>query len=506
MKKILSFVKYLFFIPFLVYAQNIGTGYGYHSIAVNSDGKVYTWGENIYGQLGNGNNTTSNIPVTVDASGALSGKTIIQSAFGRSHSVLLASDGTVYTIGRNTWGQLGNGNFGTNTNIPVAVVTSGALSGKTIIQVAAGQNHSLALTSEGKVYTWGDNFFGQLGNGNTTISSVPVAVDTSGVLSGKTIIQIASGIYHSIALASDGTIYAWGRNHLGQFGNGDPNMLFSNVPVAADMNGALAGRTIIQVAAGANHSLALSSDGKVYTWGENILGQLGNGNTTNSNIPVAVDTSGALSGKTIIKVDAGYGFSIALASDGTVYTCGDNFRGQLGNGNNTNSNVPVAVNNSGVLSGKTIVQVAAGDQHAIVLASDGYIFTWGWNLDGQLGNGSNLNSNVPVQVYQDSIGVLPVEVELNVPEQFELQQNYPNPFNPSTKISWQSPVGSHQVLKVFDVLGNEVATLVDEYREAGRYEVEFQSAVGNRQLASGIYYYRLQAGSFVETKKMILIK
>ena len=99
-----------------------------------------------------------------------------------------------------------------------------------------------------------------------------------------------------------------------------------------------------------------------------------------------------------------------------------------------------------------------------------------------------------------------VLVEVVIPDVYSLDQNFPNPFNPSTKISWQSPVGSHQTLKVYDVLGREVATLVNEYRDAGSYEVEFQSAVGNRQLASGIYYYQLKAGEFVETKKMILIK
>jgi hypothetical protein len=106
------------------------------------------------------------------------------------------------------------------------------------------------------------------------------------------------------------------------------------------------------------------------------------------------------------------------------------------------------------------------------------------------------------------------EVEVQIlPGKFSLEQNYPNPFNPSTKISWQSPVGSRQILKVFDVLGNEIATLVDEWKEAGSYEVEFQSEVGSlpngradRQLANGVYFYRLQVGDFIETKKMILMK
>jgi predicted GH43/DUF377 family glycosyl hydrolase len=100
-----------------------------------------------------------------------------------------------------------------------------------------------------------------------------------------------------------------------------------------------------------------------------------------------------------------------------------------------------------------------------------------------------------------------VEQETTLPTEFSLEQNFPNPFNPSTKISWQSPVGSHQTLKVFDVLGNEIATLVDEYKPAGRYEVEFNSHSGKvRNLSSGVYFYRLQVGSFIETKKLLLLK
>ena len=93
-----------------------------------------------------------------------------------------------------------------------------------------------------------------------------------------------------------------------------------------------------------------------------------------------------------------------------------------------------------------------------------------------------------------------------IPTEYKLEQNYPNLFNPSTKISWQSPIGSWQTLKVYDVLGNEVATLVNEYRSAGSYEVEFKSTVGSNQLANGVYFYRLQAGDYAETKKMVLLK
>ncbi|WP_304132313.1 T9SS type A sorting domain-containing protein [Ignavibacterium album] len=130
----------------------------------------------------------------------------------------------------------------------------------------------------------------------------------------------------------------------------------------------------------------------------------------------------------------------------------------------------------------------------------------GFIICGEIYPTNRTDSDI-LAVYLDREQVTDVFEESATPLQgFELMQNYPNPFNPTTKISWQSPVSSHQSLKVYDVLGNEVATLVDEFREAGSYEVEFQSAVGNRQLASGVYFYRLQAGNYLETKKMILIK
>lgn len=152
--------------------------------------------------------------------------------------------------------------------------------------------------------------------------------------------------------------------------------------------------------------------------------------------------------------------------------------------------------------------------------TDRYDSTTGFKAGGLLPNGDyfvnyevmspgDINSTGFLRVYfRKRNGVISSAEEINshIPNSFQLNQNYPNPFNPNTIISWQSPVSSHQVLKVFDLLGNEIATLIDEYREAGSYKVEFNSSVGNSQLASGVYFYRLQAGSFVETKKMILMR
>ena len=213
---------------------------------------------------------------------------------------------------------------------------------------------------------WGSNSDGQLGNNSTTHSGGGlVAVDTSGVLSGKTIVAVAAGGRHSLALCSDGTMAAWGWNHRGQLGNNSTTD--SSVPVAVVTSGVLAGKTIIAVTAGDFHSLALCSDGTLAAWGWNGGGQLGNNSTTDSSVPVAVDRSGVLSGKMVVAVATGSSHSLALCSDGTTAAWGRNDTGQLGNNSTTDSNVPVAVDTSGVLAGKTVIAVTAGDYHSLAL-------------------------------------------------------------------------------------------------------------------------------------------
>jgi len=366
-----------------------------HSLALDSDGKVYAWGHNGNGQLGNNSTTSSSVPVQVDTSGVLAGKTITAIAAGGNHSLALDSEGKIYAWGSNTFGRLGN-NSTTDSSIPVQVDTSGVLAGKTITTIAVGDAHSLALDSEGKVYAWGYNTFGQLGNNSTIGSIVPIQVNASGVLAGKTITAIAAGYNHSMALDSDGKIYAWGSNGQGRLGNNSTTN--SSWPVQVYTSGVLAGKTITTIAAGGNHSLALDSEGKVYAWGGNGNGQLGNNSTTESRIPIQVNTSGVLAGKTITTIAAGGNHSLALDSNGKVYAWGFNGYGLLGNNSTTESRLPVQVYTSGVLAGKTITAISGGDTHSLALDSEGKIYAWGRNTSGQLGNNSTTDSNTPVQV------------------------------------------------------------------------------------------------------------
>ena len=370
-----------------------GNGY---SLALSADSTIYTWGRNEYGQLGNGvTATNSPVPVAVKTAGTpMEGKTITQLSAKVWYALALASDGTVYSWGFNSWGQLGNGTSGAanNASAPVAVKTAGTpMEGKTIVQVAAGATHSLALATDGTIYAWGKNEYGQLGNDSTTNSPVPVAVKTAGTpMDGKTIIQIHAGYEHSLALASDGTVYAWGRNNSGQLGKNDATD--AHIPAAVQTLGTpMAGKVIVQLAAGNSQSMALASDGTVYTWGWNQYGQLGNGTTTNSRIPVAVVTTGTpLAGKIISQIAAGNAHALAMTDDGTVYTWGWNQYGQLGNNSTINSSLPVIVKTTGTpLAGKMITQIASGGSpNSLVLANDGTMYTWGWGQHGQLGNGT----------------------------------------------------------------------------------------------------------------------
>jgi RHS repeat-associated protein len=296
-------------------------------------------------------------------------------AAGKSHSLAaLKTDGSVWAWGDNLKGELGNGTT-TNSTVPVPVSN---LTGVTA--VAAGDSDSFALKSDGTVWAWGLNSHGQLGNGTTTNSSTPVQVSA---LTGITAIAAGSSSAFALALKSDGTVWAWGANDHGQLGNG--NTTESHVPVQVKN---LTGVTAI--AAGDAHGLARKSDGTAWAWGSNNHGQLGNGHTNDASTRVQVSNLSQ-----VISIAAGGSHSLAWRLGGgpagvpSFWTWGYNGFGQLGVGTTTDSSVPVRVS--------TIAEVTAfagGGNHS--LADQGV--AWGYNAFGQLGNGTTTNSSVPVGI------------------------------------------------------------------------------------------------------------
>jgi alpha-tubulin suppressor-like RCC1 family protein len=323
---------------------------------------VWSWGKNYDGELGNGTYTQSTMPVKI------SGSTSVTAIAGRGGGgYALRSDGTVWAWGNNNSGELGDG---TTIQSTVPVKVSG-LSGVTRA-IAGSSSDGYALRSDGTVWGWGFNADGELGDG-TQINRL-VAVKVSGLTG---VIAIAAWYETGYALRSDGTVWAWGNN---EFRMG-PN---SVAPVK------VSGLTrVTAIAAGTNTGYALLSDGTVRAWGNNNQGELGNGTTINSTVPVKVF---GLTGVTAIAAGGGAN-GYALLSDGTVRAWGNNGVGELGNGDHSQSTVPVRVS---VLTGVTAIAGSVGSAYALL--SDGTVRAWGNNAQGGLGDGTTYNFSVPVQV------------------------------------------------------------------------------------------------------------
>jgi len=388
------------------YVAHYYGGTGNDLVLVWAGHRPVAWGDNGTEQLGNNSSRDSSVPVAVTTTGTpLENCTILALSTGHTHSLAVCSDGSIAGWGYNSFGQLGNSTAGLYVAVPVAVTKTGTpLAGKVVAAISAGDMHSLALCADGTLASWGWNACGQLGNNSTTQSNLPVAVSTAGTaLAGKIVVAVAAGNNHSLALCSDGTVSAWGAGDSGELGSSTTQ---SSVPVAVTTVGTpLQSRSVVAISVGGAHNLALCFDGTLVSWGANYSGQLGNNSTTQSNLPVAVTTAGtALAGKTVVAVAAGQAHSMALCSDGTLVTWGCNSNGQLGNNSTLNSSVPLALITDGTaLAGKTIIGIAAGYTHSMATCSDGSIATWGDNNHGQLGNNSTTDSSLQVAVSTSSL-------------------------------------------------------------------------------------------------------
>ncbi|WP_445339747.1 RCC1 domain-containing protein [Bifidobacterium sp. ESL0825] len=375
--------------------NQVSASYFYHSLAVGSDGNAYAWGINVNGQLGDGTTTTRTMPVKVSKpAGTPADFTYVQVSAGQYHSLAVGSDGNAYAWGDNSYGRLGDG---TTDPRPTPVKVSkpaGAPAGFAYVQVSAGCFHSLALGSDGNAYAWGNNQYGQLGNGTTTTQTItPVKVDKpADTPTDFTYLQVSAGDLHSLALGSDGNAYAWGSDANGQLGDGTTTITDTSMQTSPVKVGKPAGTptdfTYLQVSAGNEYSLALGSDGNAYAWGYNKYGYLGDGTTTTRPTPVKVGKpAGTPADFTFLQVNAEYYHSLALGSDGNAYAWGWNMYGRLGDGTQTERHTPVKVGKpAGTPTDFTYLQVSAGCVHSLALGSDGNAYAWGNNGFSQLSN------------------------------------------------------------------------------------------------------------------------
>lgn len=383
-----------------VYAFRQGWGTlaagGSHALALKADGALAGWGGNSAGQLGLGN--TSSAQTSPAAIAGLSN--VVAVAGGDLHSLAVDQFAQVWAWGDNFYGQLANGG-NSNSASPVMLTDTNLALG--IRAVAAGIGFSLALRQDGYIYAWGDNSYGQIGNGKTTVYNYLTPVKGATV----TFTLIAAGGYHALGLTRNpgASIYAWGRGDDGQLGRGSNTNGYTAVLVSNPGS-----KSFTAVAAGLGHSLALCTDKTVYAWGRNTYGQLGTGTTFSSNAPVQL--SGLAN---IVAIAAGASHTLALDATGQVWTWGRNHVGQLGYGTKDNSahSTPAAV--SGLTNVQAIFANANSDT-SYALKTNGTIVAWGEGSKGQLGNGAALDGNSPTSV--SSLRIIPpaeVGITINLP-------------------------------------------------------------------------------------------
>jgi len=362
---------------------------GYHSAALKSDGSLWTWGSDEYGQLGNGTIIMNGAVASGNPHPSQVGtnQTWLAVSAGLWHTIAIAADGTLWSWGRNDDGQLGNGVFDTNApyceSVPQHVGAN-----KSWAAVSAGAMHTLAVATDHTLWAWGYNGDGELGDGTRTSRNVPEQIGQ-----GKTWAAASAGEYCSIALATDGTLWAWGDNSYGQLGDGtQTNRLY---PMAVATN-----KTWNVVKTSGFHTVAIAADGSLWAWGDNSAGELGDGSLIASSLPVQVATN-----KTWAYASAGgddffnYPFTMAVVTDGTLWGWGGNvFAGQLGDGTFENQPLPAQV-----ATNQTWAGVSAGGEHTVALASDGTLWSWGNGSSGQLGDGRVLDQVSPQQVATNQI-------------------------------------------------------------------------------------------------------
>jgi alpha-tubulin suppressor-like RCC1 family protein len=346
----------------------------YHSLAVRGGNEVMAWGRNDLGQLGigiSGENKGKNFPHIVTGM-----EKIVDLAGGENHSLALSNDGNVWSWGNNSHGQLGIGDFEiTQKDTPQSVLLL-----TDIVAIDAGYAHSLALQNNGNVWSWGSNTNGQLGNGKEgreTSENKPYLIQTL-----DNCVAIAAGYAHSVALKKDGTVWTWGFNSTGQLGDQSETDTSEPAIVPGLAN-------VIAISAGDYHTVALKNDGTVWTWGDNPFGQLGDGTTITKNFPVRV-----LDISNVTGIAAGYVHTLALRNDGTVWAWGGNAYGQLGD----NSDVKMQSRPVKADIFPYGIAIEAGHDHSLVLKSDGTVWSFGANGYGQLGDNTLQGTAHPQQV------------------------------------------------------------------------------------------------------------
>jgi alpha-tubulin suppressor-like RCC1 family protein len=447
MKK--KYFLFLFLLSTILHAQcweKIASGY-YHSAAIKTDGTLWTWGNNQDGELGIGTDynidgfeSNRNIPVQVGFESNWQSVSL-----GWYHTAAIKNDGTLWCWGGNEFGQVGDGTL-IERNLPVQIGTDNNWR-----SVASGQTYTLAIKTDGTLWAWGQNQVGQLGNGTTSINETKpqqIGTDTNWQ-------SLTTGRAFSLAIKTNGTLWAWGVNNSGQLGDG--TKVNKNVPTQV---GTMSDWQ--SVSAGDSHTLGLSQDGKLLAWGLNSYGELGNGTNNDSNVPILIGT--ATNWK---KIEAGSYYSYAIKTTGQLYKFGNGLKSPTSFDSSTDWQ-----------------EIKTDSFHTLALKTGNSLSASGYNTFGQLGNNTNADSTNFIQVRCTTLGV-----ESNIGSDFSI---YPIPVK--SILNFHLGNNNYQInqITIVDLQGRIIYKTNDNLKQLNLSNFE-----------SGLYYIKIITNNQTFNSKFI---
>ncbi len=331
------------------------------TVGIKSDGTLWAWGNNVYGQLGDGT-TVAKDTSTQEATAATDWSSI---AVGIGHTAALKSDDTLWAWGYNFSGQLGDGTT-VDKDTPTQIGST------TWSAITAGTEYTVGIKSDGTLWAWGHNALGQLGDGTVVNKDIPTQIGSATNWS-----TVAAGGHHTVGIKSDGTLWAWGYNPRGQLGDG--TNVSKNTPTQ------IGSATWSAITAGFEHTVGIKSDGTLWAWGGNRGGQLGDGTDISKDIPTQIGSA------TWSTVDGGFEQTMAIDKDGALWAWGSNSSGQLGDGTDVSKDTPTQIGST------TWTAIASGVEHTAAIKPDGTLWIWGDNEYGQLGLGASADKDTPTR-------------------------------------------------------------------------------------------------------------
>ncbi|MCL2376607.1 MAG: hypothetical protein FWC76_04340 [Defluviitaleaceae bacterium] len=353
--------------PILLHHGNLTAG-AEHSLILTQDNTLWAWGDNRWGQVGDGTVIRRNSPTFIM-------NDVATVSAGGSHTMVIRNDGSLWGWGSNTNGQIGNG-MTTDWDFPnpdPIKIMDDVIMVSASFPITLNLGNTMVIRSDGSLWGWGCNAGSQLGDGTRTNRLTPIRIMDD-------VVYVSAGGFYTMAIRSDGSLWGWGANARGQLGDGTRIERRTPVWIMDD---------VIAVATDHGHTtMAIRADNSLWAWGQNGRGQLGNGTTVNSYSPIRIMED-------VVAISLGHGHAMAIRADGSLWGWGNNGNGQLGDGTRINSHIPIWIMDD-------VVAVSAGNGHTIATRTDDSVWGWGRNTHGQVGDGTTIDRRTPVLIKGES--------------------------------------------------------------------------------------------------------